>query len=68
MASIHPAGLILGIICIYFTIRFALQPQRSIWGRIIPIVLLALGFFIPWGWILILTVGGICWADARAGN
>jgi hypothetical protein len=59
--------LILQLVCIFQIIRFALRPQRTKTTRLVTIALFVGTFFIPYGWMPMLLLGGWCWADNRAG-
>jgi hypothetical protein len=57
---------ILQLICCFFIVRYALKPERAWWARLLGIGGLILGFVVPFGWLLHLLWGGVCWADARS--
>jgi hypothetical protein len=39
--------------------------RKEPWIAGITLVLLVGGFLIPYGWLIHLIAGGLCWADAR---
>lgn len=57
--------LILELVCIYFILTYVARSSTPAWGRMLALVFLIVGFFVPYGWILVLITGGLCWADSR---
>lgn len=57
--------LILQLICLYFMLVYIGRHRKEPWIAGITLVLLVGGFLIPYGWLIHLIAGGVCWADAR---
>lgn len=63
-----PAFLILYLICAFYVLSYAVSSKRSTWGRVVSVIVLPVSFFMPYGWLVILLWGAVCWSDARMGN
>ncbi len=59
-------GILIWLICAYYLITYALSPRRGPTERWVYLGIFAGSFFIPYGWLVVLIVGALCWGDARS--